>query len=157
MLTDVKCRNAICPPDRRKVRFADTGGMYLQVSPAGSKRWFLKYRIDGKEKQLAMGSYPDVSLTSARNARDTAKLQKAKGNDPLQARKLEKMKYLLKTDGTFKSIALDWHAKQLSQWSDGHGARLLRDFERDLFPSLGDRPIEQIHAMELLGVLHKVE
>ena len=70
MLTDVKCRNAICPPDRSQVRFAYTRGMYLQVSPTGSKRWFLKYRIDGKEKQLAMGSNQDVSLTSDRNARD---------------------------------------------------------------------------------------
>lgn len=57
MLTDAQCRNAICPPDKKQARFADAGGMYLQVSPAGSKRWFLKYRIDGKEKQLALGSY----------------------------------------------------------------------------------------------------
>ncbi|NVO07026.1 MAG: DUF4102 domain-containing protein, partial [Rhodoferax sp.] len=77
MLTDAQCRNAVCPPERKQARFPDSGGMYLQVSPAGSKRWFLKYRVDGKEKQLAMGSYPAVSLTEARKARDAAKLKKA--------------------------------------------------------------------------------
>ena len=78
MLTEAECKNAICPPDKKQARFADSGGMYLQVSPAGSKRWFLKYRVGGKEKQLALGSYPDVSLKSARLARDAAKLQKKK-------------------------------------------------------------------------------
>ncbi len=77
MLTDAQCRNAVCPPDKKQVRFTDAGGMYLQVSPAGSKRWFLKYRIAGAEKQLALGSYPDVTLTAARKAREAAKLEKA--------------------------------------------------------------------------------
>ncbi len=63
MLTDVQCRNASCPADRKQARFADSGGLYLQVSPNGSKRWFYKYRIQNKEKQLALGSYPTVSLT----------------------------------------------------------------------------------------------
>ena len=58
MLTEAECKNATCPPDKKQARFADSGGMYLQVSPAGSKRWFLKYRVGGKEKQLALGSYP---------------------------------------------------------------------------------------------------
>lgn len=66
MLTDAQCRNATCPPEKKHARFADSGGMYLQVSPAGSKRWFLKYRIKGVEKQLALGSYPDVTLTETR-------------------------------------------------------------------------------------------
>jgi len=92
MLTDAQCRNATCPPERKQARFADSGGMYLQVSPAGSKRWFLKYRVAGVEKQLALGSYPDVSLTAARKARDAAKLQKSEGQDPVQVRKIEKLK-----------------------------------------------------------------
>ena len=65
MLTDAHCRNAICPPDSKQARFTDAGGLYLQVSPSGSKRWFYKYRTDGKEKQLALGSYPAVGLTAA--------------------------------------------------------------------------------------------
>jgi hypothetical protein len=79
MLTDAQCRNAVCPPDKKQARFSDSGGMYLQVSPAGSKRWFLKYRVAGVEKQLALGSYPAVALTAARKARDAAKLQKSEG------------------------------------------------------------------------------
>ena len=83
-MPNAESRNATCPLDKKQARFADSGGMYLQVSPAGSKRWFLKYRVGGKEKQLAMGSYLAVSLTAARKARDLAKVQKAAGADPAQ-------------------------------------------------------------------------
>jgi integrase len=157
MLTEAECKNAICPPDKKQARFADSGGMYLQVSPAGSKRWFLKYRVGGKEKQLALGSYPDVSLKSARLARDTAKLQKSEGTDPVQARKLDKLKSTRNTGDTFKAIALEWYSKQAPQWSASHALRMLRQLERDLFPWIGERPIAQIHAMELLAALHKIE
>ena len=157
MLTEAECKSAICPPDKKQARFTDSGGMYLQVSPAGSKRWFLKYRVGGKEKQLALGSYPDVSLKSARLARDTAKLQKSEGTDPVQARKLDKLKSTRNTGDTFKAIALEWYGKQAPQWSASHALRMLRQLERDLFPWIGERPIAQIHAMELLAALHKVE
>ena len=157
MLTEAECKSAICPPEKKQARFADSGGMYLQVSPAGSKRWFLKYRVGGKEKQLAMGSYPDVSLKSARLARDAAKLQKSEGTDPVQARKLDKLKATRNTGDTFKVIALEWYGKQAPQWSASHALRMLRQLERDLFPWIGERPIAQIHAMELLAALHKVE
>ncbi len=157
MLTEAECKNAICPPDRKQARFADSGGMYLQVSPTGSKRWFLKYRLDRKEKQMALGSYPDVSLKSARLARDAAKLQRSKGSDPVQVRKIEKLKATRNSGDTFKAIALEWYGKQAPQWSDSHAVRMLRQFERDLFPWIGDRPISQIHAMELLAVLQKIE
>ena len=102
----------MCPADKKQARFADSGGMYLQVSPMGSKRWFLKYRIDGKEKQLAVGSYPAVSLSDARKARDAAKLKKSEGVDPVQARKLDKLKNTRSTGNTFKAVALEWYAKQ---------------------------------------------
>ena len=157
MLTDAQCRNAVCPPDKKQARFADSGGMYLQVSPAGSRRWFLKYRIAGAEKQLALGSYPAVSLTAARKARDAAKLQKSEGRDPLQVRKVEKLKATRADGDTFKVIALEWYGKQAPQWSESHAGRMLRQLERDLFPWIGERPIAQIHAMELLAALKKVE
>ena len=122
MLTDAQCRNAVCPPERKQARFTDSGGMYLQVSPAGSKRWFLKYRVAGAEKQLALGSYPDVSLTAARKARDAAKLQKSEGADPIKLRKVEKLKATRTGGDTFKAVALDWYGKQSPQWSDRRGA-----------------------------------
>ena len=148
MLTDAQCRNAICPPDKKRARFTDAGGLYLEVSPAGSKRWFWKTYSDGKEGRMALGSYPDVSLTAVRKARDAAKLQKSKGTDPVQARKLDKLK-ATRTDGdTFKAIALEWYGKQAPQWSASHAGRMLRQLERDLFPWIGDRPINDIHALD---------
>ena len=157
MLTDAHCRNAICPPERKQARFSDSGGLYLQVSPNGSKRWFLKYRTGGKEKQLALGSYPDVGLTAARKARDAAKLQKAAGLDPVQARKVEKLKATNPAGDTFQAVALEWHAKQAPQWSEGHAERALRQLERDLFPWIGPRRLSEIEPVELLATLRKIE
>jgi integrase len=157
MLTDAECKNAVCPPGKKQSRFADAGGMYLQVSPAGSKRWFLKYRIAGVEKQLALGGYPAVSLASARKARDAAKLQKSGGRDPVQVRKVEKLVATRNGGGTFKAVALDWYARQSPQWSTSHAERSLRQLERDLFPWIGDRLMSEIHPLELLAALQKVE
>ena len=157
MLTNAECKNATCPPEKKRERLACSGGLYLEVSPAGSKRWFWKYRKDGKEGRMALGSYPDVGPKEARDARDAAKLQKSEGLDPVQARKVEKLK-ASRTDGdTFKTVALEWYAKQAPQWSAGHAERSLRQLERDLFPWIGTRPMPEIHAMELLAALHKVE
>ena len=157
MLTEAECKSAICPRDKKQTRFADSGGMYLQVSPAGSKRWFLKYRAGGKEKQLALGSFPSVSLKSARLSRDAAKAQKAEGTDPVQARKVEKLKTTRPGSDTFQAVALEWHAKQVPQWSASHAERSLRQLERDLFPWIGARHMPEIHPMELLAALQKIE
>ncbi len=157
MLTDAQCRNAVCPPDKRHARFSDSGGMYLQVSPAGSRRWFLKYRIAGAEKQMALGSYPKVSLSAARKARDAAKLQKSEGQDPVQVRKLAKLKAINPTGDTFKVVALEWYAKQAPQWSPAHADRSLRQLERDIFPWLGTRRLKEIEPVELLATLRKIE
>lgn len=157
MLTDVQCKNAVCSPDKPRTRLADSGGLYLEVSPAGSKRWFLKYRNAGKEYRLALGSYPAVGLTAARRARDAAKLQKAAGNDPIQAKKLEKLKSVNPAGDTFKVVALEWFEKQEAQWSEAHAVRAKRQLERDLFPWLGARRLCEIEPVELLATLRKVE
>ena len=157
MLTHAQCQNATCPPDKKRARFTDAGGLYLEVSPAGSKRWFWKTYANGKEGRLALGSYPEVNLAAARKARDAAKLQKSEGIDPVHARKIEKLKATRSSGDTFKAIALEWYKKQVPQWSEGHATRQLRQLERDLFPWIGERSIAKIHAMELLTVLHKIE
>ena len=95
MLTDAECKNATCPPGKTRARLACSGGLYLEVSPAGSKRWFYKYRKDGKEGRMALGSYPKVGAKDAREARNAAKLQKSTGVDPVQVRKVEKLKSTL--------------------------------------------------------------
>jgi len=88
MLTDARCKSATCPEGKTRSRVTDANGLYLEVSPAGSKRWFWKTYADGKEGRMALGSYPSVSLMAARKARDAAKLQKSKGVNPVQARKV---------------------------------------------------------------------
>jgi len=91
-LTDAACRNATCPPGRKQARYADSGGLYLEVSASGSRRWFWKFRIEGVEKKFALGTYPGLTLAAARKARDAAKSQKASGINPIQARQVVKLK-----------------------------------------------------------------
>ena len=157
MLTDAECKNATCPPDKARARLACSGGLYLEISPAGSKRWFYKYRKDGKEGRMALGSYPDVGPKKAREARDAAKSQKSDGHDPVQVRKVEKLKATRTEGDTFKIVALEWYGKQAPQWSESHADRQLRQLERDLFPWIGDRAMVDIHPMELLAALKKIE
>ncbi len=157
MLTDPACRHAACPPGKPRARFADSGGLYLEVSPAGSKRWFWKYRAAGTERRMALGSYPDVSLKDARSARDAAKLQRKDGIDPVQAKLATKARANAPAGETFKVVALEWYDRQAPNWSPAHADRSKRQFERDLFPWLGARPLADIQPTELLATLRKVE
>jgi integrase len=157
MLTDAQCKNAKCPPDKARARFTDAGGLYLEVGPAGSKRWFWKTYTDGKEGRMALGAYPATSLSDARKARDAAKHHKSEGRNPVEVRKVQKLRAIRPEGDTFKAVALEWYAKQAPQWSPSHAERSFRQLERDLFPLIGARPIADIHAMELLAALQKVE
>ena len=157
MLTDAKCRNAACPPDKKRARFTDAQGLYLEVSPAGSKSWFMKLYRDNKETRLALGSYPAVSLAEARKARDVARLQKAQGQDPIQARKQARLCAGASPEDAFEAVALEWYDKQVSEWSAAHASRVKRQLERDLFPWLGSRSLASIRPPELLAALHRVE
>ncbi|WP_442763062.1 tyrosine-type recombinase/integrase [Malikia spinosa] len=157
MLTDAECRNATCPPDRKQKRYYDTGGLYLQVSPGGSKRWLLKYRRPGgKETQLPLGHYPKTGLPAARKARDAAKLMKADGIDPVQARQIEKLKASVGSGDTLEAVARDWLARGKPTWSDTHYEREERNVEKDLLPWLGKRKISGIEPVGLLSVILKV-
>ncbi len=157
MLTDKHCKNATCPPDKKRARLTDAQGLYLEVSPAGSKRWFWKTYADGKEGRLALGSYPAMGLGEARKARDAAKLLRAQGVNPVEAKKLDKLKAGCSAGATFKAVAMEWHTKQVDKWSPGHAERTQRQLERDLLPWLGARPMADIQPMELLAVLQKIE
>lgn len=157
MLTDSQCKNAKCPADKARARLTDAGGLYLEVSPAGSRRWFWKYRNGGKEFRLALGSYPSVGLTAARRARDAARLQRAEGADPIQAKKVQKLKASNPAGDSFKVVALEWFEKQEPLWSEAYAVRTKRQFERDLFPWLGERRLADIEPVELLAALRKVE
>ena len=157
MLTDADCRNATCPPDKKRARYTDAGGLYLEVSPSGSKRWFWKTYADGKEGRLSLGSYPDVSLKASRLARDAAKQQKADGINPVQARKIEKLKSSMPEANTFKATALEWYALKLDSWSSHYAIREERNLKKDLFPFIGPRNIAEVTPIELLSIVRRVE
>jgi integrase len=135
----------------------DAGGLYLEISPAGSKRWFWKMYRDGKESRLALGSYPTVSLTSARKARDAAKIQKSEGVDLVQVRQIERLKASVGSGETLTEVATDWLELGKPNWSDTHYVRERRNITKDLLPHLGKRAVSSIKPIELLAVIQKVE
>jgi integrase len=127
------------------------------VSPAGSKRWFWKIYADGKETRLALGSYPAVTLTAVRKARDIAKLNKSEGRNPIQVRKVEKLRAKTADADTFKVAALEWYAMKLESWSSHYAIREKRNLEKDLFPYFGSRRVADIEPIELLAAIRQVE
>lgn len=157
MLTDPACKNAVCPPDKPRIRLSDAGGLYLEVTPNGSKRWFAKYRFDGKEKRLALGSYPGVSLKVAREGRDLARKAREGGSDPVQVRQAEKLTRAATSATTYETVAREFHGVKAAGWSEGHATKWLRMNELYLFPHLGGLPLSTIKAPALLATLRKVE
>lgn len=157
MLTDTNCRNASCPADKPRARFADSGGLYLEVSPAGSKRWFVKFRINGKEKRLSLGSYPAVTLKAARDGREAARKVKAQGVDPVQSRQAERLAKAASSATTYEVAAREFHAVKSPGWSEGHASKWLRMNELYLFPHIGTLPLDAIKPPALIAVLRKVE
>jgi integrase len=154
-LTDVAIRAA--KPREKAYKLADSQGLYLEVMPGGAKYWRLKYRIDGREKRLAIGVYPAVSLLAARKARDAAKDQLREGLDPGHEKKMAKLQRSLERENSFEAVAREWHENKKSAWTERHAKRILTLLERELFPFIGARPIGQVTAPELLAVVRKVE
>jgi len=157
MLTDADCRNAACPAGKTRVRLTDAGGLYLEVTPNGAKRWFWKFRHGGKESRLALGGYPSVSLKAARTARDSARKVLQAGSNPVQARRAEKVAAQASSATTFEAVARECHANKVDGWSASSAEKWLRLMERDLFPWLGTLPLEDITAPVLLTALRRVE
>jgi len=157
MLTEAHCKNAVCPADKPRARYADAGGLYLEVAATGSKRWFWKYRYSGKEKRLALGSYPATTLKAARFARDDARKLHATGVDPAQRRQLDKLAHRVDADATFAAVAREFHKIKSPSWSPRYSERWLSLMEKDVFPWLGKLPLNTITAPMLLHVLRKVE
>jgi integrase len=131
--------------------------MFLFVHPSGSKYWRLKYRFAGKEKLLALGVYPDIGLAEARERRTQARKELAAGNDPGEAKKEAKRQVLLKSENTFEAIAREWYEQRKHEWVPSYSERLLTRLESHIFPKLGERPIMDINAPEILSMLRVVE
>lgn len=154
-LTDIAIRNA--KPGAKPYREFDGGGMYLEVVPSGGKYFRLKYRFLGKEKRISLGVYPAISLKDARSRRDEARKLLATGIDPSQDRQFHRQAQAEKSSNTFEAVALEWIERQSGSWAPAHAARKRRLFERDVFPFIGERPIAELKAPELLRVLRRLE
>ncbi|WP_414734363.1 tyrosine-type recombinase/integrase [Burkholderia savannae] len=154
-LTDMAIRRA--KPMEKQQKLFDSGGLFLLVTPAGRKRWVLKYRFGGREKSLAFGTYPEVSLVEARKKRDAVREKLAANIDPGEAKKAEKRTQRLNAEHSFEAIAREWHAKYAPTWSDSHGDRILRRLEVDAFPWIGGKPMANLTPPDVLDILRPTE
>ncbi|HCJ8987275.1 TPA: tyrosine-type recombinase/integrase [Escherichia coli] len=144
-------------PREKAYKLADGAGLYLEVVPSGSRYWRMKYRFNGKEKRMAFGVYPAVSLAQARALRDEAKKKLAEGIDPSFAKKEEKLVRDVQLNNTFQAVALEWHATKVSRWSEGYASDIIEAFNKDIFPYIGQQPVNEIKPLVLLNVLRRME
>ncbi|EMN0831086.1 MULTISPECIES: tyrosine-type recombinase/integrase [Providencia] len=144
-------------PKEKSYKLFDGGGLYLEVTAKGSRYWRMKYRFGGKEKRLAFGVFPTVTLAEAREMRNQAKKVLAAGGDPGEVKKEEKAIQKLSTGNTFEAIAREWHKSKADRWSLRYRDEIIDTFEKDIFPYIGKRPIAEIKPLELLETLRKME
>lgn len=154
-LTDTAIKKA--KPGAKPVKLSDGKGMYLLVSPAGSKLWRWKYRVLGKEKVMALGAYPDVPLAQAREAMAEARKVLATGADPMVKRKADKVASRTAAINSFEAVARAWWAHWKPARSEQHAGQVMRRFEANVFPYIGPRPVSEIQAPELVAMLKAIE
>lgn len=154
-LTDVTIKKA--KGNGKIQKLFDGRGLFLYISPAGSKIWRLKYRFAGKEKLLIIGSYPEISLREARDKMEQAQKLLENKVDPGEHRKALSSTARKIASSSFEIIAREWFQKFESTWVPDHSNRIIRRLERDIFPWLGNTPITEIEAPELLEVIRRIE
>ena len=154
-LTEIKIKSI--KPEAKTKRYFDGGGMYLEVTPKGRKYWRYKYRFGGKEKRLALGVYPSVSLKLAREKLLEARQLLDRDIDPSQQKQDKKLLRVEAAQNSFRAISEEWVRKQASVWSEIHTSKVQRMLNKDLLPWLGTRPIAEITPRELLNVMRKLE
>jgi hypothetical protein len=150
-LTDLKIRAS--KPKDKPYKISDGGGLYLLINPNGAKYWRWKYRIQHKEKVLAIGVYPEVTLKEARDSQYEARKKLEQGVDPSLSKKLQAM--ALGAD-TFEAVAREWVERHLREQSESHRHRTVSYLERDVFPYLGARPVGAIKPPELIPVIDRI-
>jgi integrase len=153
-LTDTAVRNAKLAEKPYKLTHGK--GLYLLVNATG-KYWRLDYRFAGKRKTLALGVYPDVTLATARERRDDARKLLASDTDPSLVMAVNKRARLDGAQNTFEAVAREWYAKKLPTWAPTTAQKVIRQLEKDIFPWIGNRPIKDIAAPELLAALRRME
>lgn len=155
MLNDAQLRAA--KPRQKPYKLFDAHRLYLLVNPSGSKLWRMNYVYDRKNKSLALGAYPVVSLVAARERRDEARSLLAQGIDPAAAKKLKIKANIEASRNTFEKIAREWHEANAPQWAKVHAAEVIRTLERDVFPAIGSLPIGALNPPKILEVLRAIE
>lgn len=153
MLTDAQIRKI--KPSEKKVKYPDGKGMYLEVTPSGGMHWRMKFRFNGKENIFSIGSYPDTTLAQARRIRDEARLNLKDGINPNEAKKQKKLQVDEST--LLKALAMEWMQDRKAVIKKATYLRDLSVFEKDLFPDLGDMPIDQIKGKDVLACAKKIE
>jgi len=154
-LSDATVRNA--KPREKPYKLGDSGGLFLLVQPTGGRLWRLKYRIDGKEKKLALGTYPEVSLAVARSKRDEARTLIAAGKDPAIQKAREKAERKVSSENTFAAVAKEYIAKRQKEgWAESTNTKS-EWFLSILEPAIGKLPVAEIRPTDVLPVLKRVE
>ena len=154
-ITDIVARTA--KPKDKPYKIADEKSLYLYVKANGGKYWRYKYYFGKKERVLALGVYPEVSLKEAREKHAEARKMLRDGIDPSQAKKDKKHLHEVETGNTFEIIAREWLDNRKEGWTARHAGYTLRRLEADIFPALGYKPINKITAHELLLIIKEVE
>jgi len=154
-LTDIQIRKA--KPNDKDYKLFDGDGLFLLVTTKGGKYWRFKYRFNDKEKLLALGTYPERSLSDARQDKETARRQVSAGVDPMAVRKALKASRREADTNSFEVIAREWFEKFSPNWASTHSSKIKNRLENDIFPWIGSRPVSEIKAPELLTVIRKIE
>ncbi|SFI39965.1 integrase arm-type DNA-binding domain-containing protein [Nitrosomonas sp. Nm34] len=154
-LTDRMIKKAIA--ENKPSRLSDGNNLVLLIQPNGSKWWRFRYRYHGKAKMLSLGTYPGVSLKAAREMRDDAKKLLRGGIDPSQYRQEKKLAKTIAIENGFESVARQWWDNWKSSKTERHANYVIRRLEADIFPMIGNKPVTEITAPTLLGVIKKIE
>ena len=141
----------------RDYKIYDETGLYLLVKANGSKYWRFRYRFDGKEKLLAIGVYPKVSLGKARIEQEDAQKLLAKDIDPSADKKQRKYANKLKKANTFEAIARDWLKEEVKGWTPDHAMRVIHSLEKEIFPHIGDMPVTQIKTPDIKRAINLIQ
>ena len=136
-------------------RLSDRDCLYLEITPTGKKGWRFRYRFANREKCISFGSYPGVSLKLARRRKEKARELLAEGIDPSEQRKIDKFKGDGSEKNTFKALANAWFDTRKIEWSNGYQRKVLRILEKNLYPWIVPKPINQVTVPVLLEALRK--
>ena len=154
-LTDASAKQALAKD--KDYKLSDGGGLYLLVKTNGSKCWRYAYRFDGKQKTLALGIYPAVSLKNARDEMAKFKELLGAGTDPSKAKQAQKRQSVLVDNNLFEVIAREWWEHQKGTWTADHANRILGRLEADAFPYVGNLPIKNINPQDVIAVARRIE